>query len=709
MNAWQRVWRWRFLSRPVIAVRGPPTSEVAFRAPPTPAPAGIGRGLSNATGRNWTSRAGPFGYGGNIVGTGGNSRLDAGRLLLRRSYATTPRYVLAPKSNGVTPRVMQAEGVPNVVDGSAIYNKNQHMFHEYRTQPTVPKHWNASVWFNNGKPVVFKHKSYTQGKNMETLRSIVPSAPIPIPEQIVPANITSNNAIAMSQNPEQKNATNTASVHQTSFSLRNYNSWLRSDVIPTKPIEEIPDLEIIESSTMPAWYKTREMTSPKTTATTFRTTKAAKATTSTTTESPNDLDDFSLRRLGTAESSRPRDAESSRLRDEDFVPSTQWKTDFDAVVRQLQYKGFGASSGIDMPQSNQAYEGLNKLSQIVVDFEKMRWLPLPQRTHFLRPDSSKLESSLRGFASFAATSASSFSSSSSSSIGALRRKTTSTDFRSLDDVMNLITGKKKTRYFVKTKAFKAKSSGAENISRNNETTGDQNNNSGDQVYPVKTLDEVIAMIVDPRSPTGGPRPEVVVRPPNVPPPKHFVKVKKLFLPVEDDVKVLPSGELSGTTDDHSWWKYVTAALVGLLLLYPLLAWYLSHDACPIIYEKEKDNPAPMVGSYYTSLPVKMKDIKKAEVVMGRPQKEHMKTWSDIEKNWNTAEPNDAHFRAGAAPAEGNARFGIANDEDDDDDDFGADGADGEVGREVKLRRDANLRRNMRLELGRAGKCKEETK
>ena len=125
----------------------------------------------------------------------------------------------------------------------------------------------------------------------------------------------------------------------------------------------------------------------------------------------------------------------------------------------------------------------------------------------------------------------------------------------------------------------------------------------------------------------------------------------------------------------------------------------------------------------------MKDLKKAEVVMGRPQKEDMKTWSDIEKTWNTAGADAAHLRSSGAPAEGNARFGVANDEDDDDDDdddvvVGKGGSGGEgsgnggggnggnaaaANGEVKLRRDVNLRQNMRLELGKTGKCEEEEK
>jgi len=220
-----------------------------------------------------------------------------------------------------------------------------------------------------------------------------------------------------------------------------------------------------------------------------------------------------------------------------------------------------------------------------------------------------------------------------------------------------------------------------------------NNNKNATEAPA-TLNEAIAMIIDPRSPGGGPRPEVVLRPPNVPPPKHYVKVQKLFKPVKDDVAVLPLGELEGEDDLHNWWKAVLAALLLLAIAYPLLAWYLSEDGCPIIYEKEKDDPAPMVGRYHTSLPVKMKDIKKAEVVMGRPQKDHMKTWSDIEKNWNTDRPDAAHLRAGAgaAPAEGNARFGVADDEADDDEDeeisLGSDGKGGRsaYGSEVEARR-----------------------
>ena len=113
----------------------------------------------------------------------------------------------------------------------------------------------------------------------------------------------------------------------------------------------------------------------------------------------------------------------------------------------------------------------------------------------------------------------------------------------------------------------------------------------------------------------------------------------------------------------------------------------------------------------------MKDLKKPEVVMGRPQKDHMKTWSDIEKNWNTQGPNATHLGAGAgaAPAQGDARFGAAgfgatakrganggayssSAYDDDDEEYEA------AGSQVKLRRDVNLRRNMRLEIGRTDVC-----
>jgi len=285
--------------------------------------------------------------------------------------------------------------------------------------------------------------------------------------------------------------------------------------------------------------------------------------------------------------------------------------------------------------------------------------------------------------------------------------------------MELITGKRKIRYLVKTRGFKV---GVDNCSHNNESDGnaddERNNNHEAKTVPPTQLDEVIAMIVDPRSPTGGPRPEVVVRPPNVPPPKHFIKFKKHFQPVKDDVEVLPLKEVKGEADEHNWWKAVVAGVIGVGCFYFLLAGYLSKDACPLeIPEKEKDDPMPMVGKYHTSLPVKMKDLQKAEVVMGRPQKDHIKSTSDIEKNWNTADPNAAHLRAGAgaAPAEGNARYGVANDEDDDEAGRGrgrgGSGAslDDEVGQEVKLRRDVNLRQNMRLELGKTGQCKEEKK
>jgi len=377
-----------------------------------------------------------------------------------------------------------------------------------------------------------------------------------------------------------------------------------------------------------------------------------------------------------------------------------------------------------------------RLTQIVIDFEKQRWLQLPPKTHFLRPNPVKLQATSRSFSgaaifflasssscSSSSSSSSAFSSSSSFASG-LRRFSTVGEIRTLDEALAKFSGTPKGRYFV---VRNLKKGGASNVSSNNDNnfqSQDRNNNSAEKISEKTTLNEVIAMIVDPRSAPGGPRPEVIVRPPNVPPPKAFVKVNRVFFPVKDDVQILPTAAAEGEIDEHGWWRWVLLGGLGLVLLYPLLGWYLSEDACPIIIHKEKDDPAPMVGKYYTSLPVKMKDLKKAEVVMGRPQKDHMKTWSDIEKNWNTPGPNAPHLGAGAgaAPAEGNARFGAAGvgatarqnglrrrasssslDEDDGDDEEEVDLGGGS---EVKLRRDVNLRRNMRLEIGRTDVCKD---
>merc|ERR1719431_2058810 len=172
---------------------------------------------------------------------------------------------------------------------------------------------------------------------------------------------------------------------------------------------------------------------------------------------------------------------------------------------------------------------------------------------------------LHALSSSPSSSSSYSSSSSSSSSAALRRFSTApSEIRGLDQAMELITGKRKIRYLVKTRGFKV---GVDNCSHNNKSDGnaddEKNNNHEAKTVPPTQLDEVIAMIVDPRSPTGGPRPEVVVRPPNVPPPKHFIKFKKHFQPVKDDVEVLPLKEVKGEADEHNWWKAVVAGVIGV--------------------------------------------------------------------------------------------------------------------------------------------------
>jgi len=266
----------------------------------------------------------------------------------------------------------------------------------------------------------------------------------------------------------------------------------------------------------------------------------------------------------------------------------------------------------------------------------------------------------------------------------------------LADAIARICDKRKPLYYVESRAYGS--------NRNNSNRNNNNSEVSDQ----KTLNEVIAMIRDPRSTSGASRPEVVLRPPNFPPPKQFVNDGRAFAPVKDDVQPLPLVESQGEPDAHNTWMIPLAALAALAALFGV-AWWQKRDGCPLLLSPPKDDPPPMVGKYETSLPVKMKDLKKAEVVMGRPQKDNLKTWSEIEKNWNTTAPNAGHKRAGhAAPAEGDARFASASlaaastgEEEEEEEEV-------EVSRPVQLRREApHRRRNMDLEIGKTGICKDD--
>jgi len=241
----------------------------------------------------------------------------------------------------------------------------------------------------------------------------------------------------------------------------------------------------------------------------------------------------------------------------------------------------------------------------------------------------------------------------------------------LDTFVNKICGGKKKApyYYIRSSAVFGKKPRALNNSSNNSSEDDKNNNGKLPEDPWQlpnqpNVDDFVKMTLDSKSHPGGPKPEVVLKPPELPP-KHFEVWGRHYYPLKDDVKVLSNAGSDGVADEHNWWKLALAGLAAAGLFYLLLPKMLATDGCPLIDDPPQDNPRPMSGKYHTSLPIKMRTITETvskQTSFGRPQKDGLASWSETEKNWNTAGPDGTHRKAGyGAP-------GYMMDDDDDDDD-----------------------------------------
>merc|ERR1719334_635269 len=65
------------------------------------------------------------------------------------------------------------------------------------------------------------------------------------------------------------------------------------------------------------------------------------------------------------------------------VPAWQWETDFNPIIHKLQEITDAGIQADGMTSVKENHEMKRKLNKIVIDFERQRWLHLPQKTHFL--------------------------------------------------------------------------------------------------------------------------------------------------------------------------------------------------------------------------------------------------------------------------------------------------------------------------------------